>query len=294
MTLEDFFRNWYRPRRLLGCSESTVRQYGILFGHLERHLGRSPLLDDLTEDTIATFLGWLAQEHLYFLRPRRKPRTVNKARDQLLALARYASLKGLLHEVPDVRPLPEYYDSPTAYTIKQLEVLLAACRGFPGTYVRIPAGRYWVAVVLVLYDTGLRIGPVWKLRCEQVDRDQGVVHVLPENQKHRVGQRLKLHVDTVKAINRIWLPDRELLFPWEAHWTTRYNHYRAILRQAGLPLGRMNMFHRLRRTTATLMSAAGGDATMQLGHSSDAVTRRHYLAHQWTQAVELLPRPKVV
>jgi hypothetical protein len=40
------------------------------------------------------------------------------------------------------------------------------------------------------------------------------------------------------------------------------------LERAGLPAGHRDMFHKLRRTTATMFAAKGGDASHLLGHTS--------------------------
>jgi integrase len=49
------------------------------------------------------------------------------------------------------------------------------------------------------------------------------------------------------------------------------------LKLAGLPTDAKSKFQRIRRSHATHLHIAGGDATASLGHSSDSITRRHYL-----------------
>lgn len=55
------------------------------------------------------------------------------------------------------------------------------------------------------------------------------------------------------------------------------------------------MFHALRRTCASHLAVAGADATAYLGHSSDAITRRHYLdprivRARGVRAIDAVPR----
>jgi integrase len=226
---------------------------------------------------------------------KRGPRTINKARDRLLALARFAHAKHLLDEVPDVLPLPEPRQIPQAYTPDEVAALLGACREHAGSYAGIPAGLYWFAVGQLLYWTGLRSGVLWKMARKQVDIERATVFVPAEHQKQNADQLLRIHADCVDAMGAIWQPDRHLLFPWPYMCLeTRYNHWDRILRRAGLPLVKRNKFKMLRKTCATLCRANGADATTQLGHSSDAITRRHYLAPGMElQAADVLPRPKV-
>jgi len=256
-------------------------------------LRRPAMVSDLTDETIAGFLAWYSSQRLYRWSKRMPvPRTVNKLRDQLLALAKLAQQKGLLREVPDVRSLPEYHHTPEAYNPADINALLVACRALPHSYCGIPAGLYWQAAILVSYDTGIRSGTLWQLQLTDVSLSSRSIRFRAETQKNRQAQILRIHSQTVAAIHKIWQPEREPLFPWAAHPQTRINHYRKILIAAGLPTGRMEMMHKLRRTTATLMHNAGGDATQQLGHSSDAVTRRSYIAPDLSQqACDLLPRP---
>jgi hypothetical protein len=86
-------------------------------------------------------------------------------------------------------------------------------------------------------------------------------------------------------------PDREFLFPWpydlpkpiagtnktKRSWRTLWSHYRRILKRAGLPVTRGDLFHRLRKTTITHIAAASDqeNARKAGGHSSLKVTSRY-------------------
>jgi integrase len=56
-----------------------------------------------------------------------------------------------------------------------------------------------------------------------------------------------------------------------------YKHLYTILKLAGMPCDRRCSFHKTRRTHATHLYIAGGDATQSPGHESDAMTRGYYL-----------------
>jgi integrase len=60
------------------------------------------------------------------------------------------------------------------------------------------------------------------------------------------------------------------------HRGTLYHHLENLLRAAGLPTDRRHKFHCLRRTHASYLKRAGGDARESLDHQSDETTRRYY------------------
>jgi integrase len=66
--------------------------------------------------------------------------------------------------------------------------------------------------------------------------------------------------------------DSELVFPWDRQYTYIWTRMNKILERAGLPAGRRDKFHKIRRTTASYAEAAGLSAQKLLDHSSPAVT----------------------
>jgi hypothetical protein len=77
-----------------------------------------------------------------------------------------------------------------------------------------------------------------------------------------------------------------------------YSHLNAILVRAGLPHGRGDKFHKIRKTTASqICKAAGLDAaSRQSGHSGADVSRRYIdpsIARSQIDGVTYLPRPRL-
>jgi integrase len=291
MMLSAFFEREYLPHRLAGASPNTIRLHENALYHFYRFLKRPAQLRDFNNNTVTALLAWMATQT-----DRRKellsPVTCNKVLKQLLALWRYAALKHLVADLPDVRNLREPKRVPTAWTVEQMGLILDACREAHGFISGIKARLYWTALVLTLYDTGLRSGAAWAIRRANVDQMARLIYVPAETQKNRQDQLVRISPQTVEAIQKIWLPERELLFPWDLNPLYKWNKFRRILKPTGLPTTRRDLFQRIRRTTATLCKAGGADATEQLGHSSDAITRRHYLAPNISrQAADVLPRP---
>lgn len=98
------------------------------------------------------------------------------------------------------------------------------------------------------------------------------------------------------------------LFPWpfdptrdtsKARWITLRRRYRKILIRAGVAHGEHDLFHKIRRTSATFLADATGDAReaqRHLGHSSPQVTARYIdprKLRKGTIAADLIPRPTI-
>jgi integrase len=67
-----------------------------------------------------------------------------------------------------------------------------------------------------------------------------------------------------------------LVFGWPYHRACLWRRFGTVLKNAGLPSDRRSKFHRLRKTVATAVYAAGGDAQRALDHR-DARTTESYL-----------------
>ena len=284
MLLALFFSQVYRPRRLIGCAQSTLAHYAVLLRHLDRFLHRPALLSDLNEEILSAFLLWFCEGRSLI--------TVQKERSRLLALAGYAQKKGLLSAVPDVMTIRAYSRVPEAYSKEQIARLVAAAREMSGEICGIPASLFFVALFLVAYDTAARSGAIWSLAWTDYRPDLPGLLFRAEVQKQKADQLLKISEQTREAILRIRRPIFPRIFMWPLSESMRYYWVRKILKLAGLPHGRRDQLQRIRRTSLTMFHNLGGDATRQAGHSTDAVTRKHYLdPSQQVHAADVLPRP---
>lgn len=269
MTLTSLFDDLYRPLRLRSANAKTVHSYRITFSMFGRFLGRPPTTADLTNETLARYLGWIRQKG-------RAAATANKERAQLLALWRFAARRGLLDHWPDVMPEREPAREPEAWFTPQLSKLIKTAATQPGAISGVPAGLWWVAIIKTVYSTGERIGAVLQLRWEHVDLDGGWLLVPAEFRKGQTAdKRFRLTKGAIEALRAIERPRRAVVFPWPWCRGTLWNHFSRILRRAGLPHGRRDKWHRIRRTTASYFEKAGGNASALLGHSSRAVTKKY-------------------
>jgi integrase len=241
---------------------------------------------------VCRFLAWAGET--------RSPATCNKLRSYLRALLHFAQRQHLLSFdwLDDISRMPSPRRVPRAFLLCELEAMLEACRGLAGAVMQeIPAGLFWEALLLTLYDTGLRVSACLAIQRADVDMDAGWVLVHGETQKQRADQLLGLSEQTVEALRRIWSPPRELLFPWTFSRTALRRRLLSILKRAGvahgMAAGGRGLWQRFRRLTASELQAHGANPTAVLGHSSPLVTRA-YLDPRicgTTRAVDCLPRP---
>jgi integrase len=223
--------------------------------------------------------------------------TANRHRATLCAIWRFARRKRWIATEPlDVDKIRIKKRVPDAWSIDQLGRILEACAAQQGRVCGIPASRWWVAFVLNLYDTGLRVGAALAARTEHLDPASGFLFVPAEAQKQKSDQVFHLHPQTLAAIAETRPADRDLLFPCSYNRHGLLDAYREILRQAGLPCDRRSLFHKLRRTSATFVAdALGEEAAMKhLDHSCMAVTKAYLdptKIRRTVRASDVLPRP---
>lgn len=287
--LIDLFEKRYLPIRLLGCSASCKSQYRSNIRRFGRFLGHEATLRDLRNTSLSAFLESLHSDGL-------SDATVNTVRKQLVCLWRFAAERRYVKRFPQVRRLREPERVPTAFTVDQLATLLKGCLAQRGDYCGIPAHRWLLAIHFVWWDTAERRGATLKIRRADVNLDAGTILVRAEYRKHRTRDRLYvIQPDTVDLIRAIWLPERELLFPYPYHFTTFYNRYKRMLKAAGLPTGRRWGPHAIRRSHASYLKLFGGDPQASLDHEH-AKTTKLYLAPEITGDIapsSLLPRLKL-
>lgn len=268
--LEVYFRENPRIRH-----EHSKNHYRWAISDLAEYLGREPLVSDLSVERIAGLMVWLRDG-----RRRLTPAGVNGRRHRLGALWRWCASRGWILPPTYIPLAVEPQKIPQAWTVDELKQLFWAASRCPGSYDGISLRVWWPAFLGIMWDSGERTTAVMSLEWRHL-RSDGVLHVPAQIRK---GQRrdmvYRLHSDTlltlavVKAA-RYRGPDSQIF--GTGHYSKFYYKYDRLLKLAGLPTGRLNGPHKLRRSFATYIKLLGGDATAALGHSSDAVTRRSYL-----------------
>lgn len=303
MTLWEFFDRRYRPDRLVGRKPASIEQYRIALEHLRRAAGGDPPLAAFARPPGQD--GPAGDELIALTMQRVLDRgdsraTANKVRAHLLAVWRYACQLELVDRLPRVGKIREFRRSPRAYLVGDVTRLLEAAESEDWSIEGIPARYWWQALLLLLYDTGLRITAALSLEWAQYDADSLAIVVAAETQKHGSDQYLAVSRQTGDAIARTG-GARRWLFPWPydlgtASWPILGKHFARIAGRAGVKLSRGKKFHPFRASTASYLERQGGNATLQLGHSTRQVTERSYLDPRIVKPprqVDLLPRPSL-
>jgi integrase len=192
-----------------------------------------------------------------------------------------------------VRRIPVELDPPEAWTVEELDRLLLAASQRKGMVDDIPAGRWWLSLLLTIYWTSCRISALIGTHSESYKGDG----VLVRKQKNHRPQWYPLPQSCCKAIDATDPKSHELLWPWPKHRRGLWQEMREIVEQAGIPApkGHNQLFHRLRRTTISLCAMVDPEVAQRTaGHASYATTERHYIDPRIVRkrsAADVLPEP---
>lgn len=268
MLLSEFFETVYRPRRLRGKSEETSRLYRYTIRSFAKTLGRQPELKDLTDDNVSRHMQTVLDNG-------RAVATANKDRQQLLTIWRYATQRGKHNTWPDVQAEKEPQRVPAAWLIEDLQKLFAHIDTLDGELSGVPRCLWWRAILMVCLDTGERIGAVRKAEWKWLEHEW-ILFPAEVRKGGKRDRRYSLSQSTLTVLARVRKHARgDAMFPWpycDVYLWTKFNQ---LLKGCGLPHGRRDKFHRLRRTTASVVYAAGGDATEALDHTHRRTTQRY-------------------
>ena len=275
-TLRHLFETQYRPERLLDATAIYVNEIRATLVRLNRHFGRELLLDELTNELAADHFAWLRDQGL-------KPASINSGhRATIFAIWRFAFERKLIDRGPSVRKLRETREEPDSWTIEEARRIVSAATlvPFKDSIGGIEPGSWWKAILLVCWWTALRRKSLLAIKRDHVNLDTGWLTLKGDSIKNKRGKQFRIGADAVCAIRDIWLPDRELLFPWPDRIEKLHHDFRRILAAAGVRNGHrtgLNQFHKLRRTVATQVAVNSGieAASSLLGHSSQQVTLRY-------------------
>lgn len=250
-------------------AEHTRVQYRIALRNLERFIGHTAYASDLSDDNVVGLMVDLGDRGL-------APKTINERRGRIHTLWSWMARRGYVDQWPTTPRITEPIRVPRAWTNEELTVLIDACRIFPGWVGEIHANDWWTSLHLACWDTGERIGAILQVPWSCADLAGGWLSVPAELRKGKRKDRLyKIGIDTVDAMRIIEVAPRKLIWPWPYCISYLWPKYRKLLKFAGLPTDRLCMFHRMRRSVASHMEAAGGNATEFLGHSNRKVTEAY-------------------
>lgn len=270
--LEGLFINKYLPQRPSIGSPKTIQQYGFIFCRLAEFLDRPSTVGDLTDETIGRYAIWRRDV------AKVAAVTINCELQKIRAIWNWLAKKRLVECYPTIGNLPEPERLPKAWSRTQLGSLMAAITKQSYRIGGIPAAEWWTAFHMVAWDSGERSGALRLLTWEMLDCERGCLSVpAPVRKGGRKAMVYHLKPATLAALEAIRSPIRELIFYEGTDRSTFWNRYKRLVLAAGLPYekGRSGP-QKLRRSFATFITAAGGDATKALRHSDPRVTDASY------------------
>ena len=252
-------------------AQKTKEMYRVSLKDFRDTLGHEPTKKDLTDDNLSKMMNSLIARGL-------APKTVNERAARIKALWNWMAKRQIIRHFPTTQNVREPKRTPKAWTRDDLATILAACGRERGLIAGIPAATFWKALLMTLWDSGARIGEILAIRWEWLNLETGYVNIPAEVRKGGTqDMAYVLHADTLALIKSMASPARERVFSWPLCEASLYLHYKSILKNAGLPCGRKDKFHKIRRSVASHLQAGGHNASQVLGHSSAEVTKASYL-----------------
>lgn len=279
-TLRQAFHAWYLSPEL---KPRTVEAYLNALHHWEG-MTEDPLdpvtfpadpdIHSITNLHLAKFKTAFLREH--------SAATFNKIRAHLLAvLNRLGPVQkhnpeglGILSDFVFTSRAREQDRQPRMASDAELTAIYQAAG--QATWPKFPQGAaaWWQALLVFLFNTGLRRNDFLRLRMQDLDLDHHCFQFRAE--KTGKLRTLPLHPAAVEHLRNIW-SERDLVFPKPRGNRSLYQHWHKLQTAAGLPLERHLTFHQLRSTCGSrLFQQSPGAAQEMLGHSSIETTRRSY------------------
>lgn len=281
--LRDVYENEYAI--LKAHNESCRRQYRLTFARWADTLGTEPTLDHLDALVVQTYIAtrraaWSAA-------------TAKKDRNQISALWTYCAKRRYVDQFPTLAPIRAPGRIPRGYTVDEVSALLRQALQ-PRPRIKptpVPPHHFFPALIRSCWESAERIGSHLALRWRDVDTAGRFVVFRAEGRKGATRDILRaISEEQCQWLEKFRRQPDDLVWPWTADKTTLWHHYGILCKRAGVT---NRGFHGLRKSAASYMALAGGDATQLLDHSNPSITKNHYIdvtiAKPNQTAIDLLP-----
>lgn len=275
-TVRGQFESLYRPHKLRWMSPKTVYKYRLELDRFDEFLGRPAMLADLTDVVVGDAAEWMLAES-------GKGLSVESTRGflgRLCLVWDFLARKRVLGiiEFPTLENMRREKRIPKAWHREELRLLYQALRRQTGEIGGVPRSDWFCSLLTVMWRTSERPGAMLQVQWSDVDLAGGWLSIACEKRKGgRQGRVYRLTPDCIEWLERIRHPERDRVWAWPHSYEYLFPQYKQILRDAGLPFSRDRMFGCVRKSHASHLEAAGGDATSSLGHSSRETTKQYYL-----------------
>lgn len=267
-------------------SESCKKQYLMTLSRWAESIGREPTTADLEDLAVQHYLAVRRQQSV-------KAATVRKDRNQIAALWTYCARRRYVDQFPTLAQIRAPGRIPRGYTVEDVSAMIReAMRRRPALKgTRTPPHVFLPTLIRSCWETAERIGAHLALEWQDVDLAGRFIVFKAEGRKGATRDIMR----PISPELALWLEqmrgaEGERVWAWSQDKTTLWHHFDKICRLSGVT---NRGFHGLRKSAASYIAAAGGDATQLLDHSNPAITKRHYLdetiARPRQTAIDLLP-----
>jgi integrase len=286
--LIDILNDDYGPLR--GLKPKAHLQFRLSIEKFRDHLGRDPVIADLTGVTVQRFLS--------ARKAKVSVATVVKDRTHLCALWNHLFRLRRVDVAPSavLPPMRAPKRIPKAYKADEVSAIIRAALAYPGGVAGKPANLWHASLIRAAFETAERIGALLAVEWRDVDLDERVILLRAENRKGGYRDLLR----PISSETAAWLKklrrgsaDKALVWEWDRDPNHIWYHLKAICKRAGV---QARGYHGFRKSAASYLAAAGGlgEAATALGHHSPTTTATHYvdptIAKPSRSYVDMLPR----
>lgn len=314
MTLTQFAEAYYFPvcRAAQSSASGTLTLDRQALEMWRTYTGDPPLriIDDFT---CAQFVAGIKSRPGYRGAEHVSPNTVRKLARHLQAILDRAGRRsrrnrlgaGLFgDQVPYIeRPKARRKPPRDNFTLDEIAIWLSACDSALATrnLLGIVPAKWWRALVLFLYNTGLRIDTAMRIEWAMLDAQERDWLEVPASiyKGGEHGLSLYINAPAREAVESIRQFSDPRVFPWKgwpqsASWLQACR--RRMLAGAGIAEQRRFGFHGLRKALASWIAPRNWMmAKVILGHSTADVTKEHYVNPDvMREILDRVPQPAVM
>lgn len=292
MLLSDLCANYCAENPQVKSAETERLLRGAV-NQFSLYLQRAAQVYDFKAATFTAFLRYRRQLG-------RAESTIEREASKLMTLWRFAASNGLI-DPPRIRVDKAHVDTPVAFLRSELRSLFREAERYEPMIGGVSGNVFMPALLATIWDTAERIGAVCQIHRVEFDVMQqswwprrGWVTIRKRKRSGRTLVR-PLRASTAKYLRKL-LAATDAPHPFGVvDRTTLYSHMNKLLERAGLPTDRKHKFHCVRRSHASYLTRAGGDAQTSLDHSDPKLMRERYHDPRVTQvkhAIDFLFNPR--
>lgn len=291
MLLRKALEGFKIDRQALGYSPNTVRIYLDCLSVLADYLGEVEI-SEINKDDLIRFLHYLRTEY----KPKRfsgsekplSPATIDNYWIAMRSFFKWAEETLEIENISDGIPRPKFAPPEIIPLTKEeiLEAIKAATKKYVppqgdkrGYTASLPNAQRNKAIILLLLDTGMRLGELTRLKRKDFDLETGTVTVRPFRSSRKSRPR---HIPLGKVTRReVWkyIADIDDLRPDDPVFEISKSGIQSMLYRVKKRTGNDKIHaHRFRHTFAIQYLKNGGDIyTLQyfLGHSTLTMVKRY-------------------